>query len=691
MLYDILDIYIPTVEMLPKPDPSLFQPAGITYVRSSYDMVEDFGSHFEDYNNALWEICHILGMATDRDFFERDEGYGLLLERNVRCYFKCVNAGGLASRDLSKDIQFVIASVCYYGKYEWIQRLIHRYFSDYEKSEKSGEEMIKMDFSDLYLKIGDICLFNFHNVYSAGQFYSLAATDWDLKPTKESIQFDWDERNCCLTMLATDLFYRSGSLTQEEYRRKYLVDFRYLDDRREYTSDFLEMLMLTYEMNDWEFGVRTEDEINTLDKYLASYKNISSRVIKLDQYGTELRIATSILLNDRWLFYMDCFASLYSDVEAKKQKYKPYVLKAFIENVHHSPLSVALDYVYEKILDFNKWNRIFDFDLSGFDQEYHTILGLSAFTFEVYKCLALLKVNGSRRLAYYTSFESLGHMFWDKENDDSLLSDVDRIRRYGHLSLFHVAYMNDPNEGRILSKYLLGNSQERGEDRKDIRQPYIFIKCFTSLIDDLPMWEMYGDGAKGVCLILDGNFYSVNFVPYDDYPDLLVGRVKKIPVPLYQVCYLKKQKNQYGYSVNQNDNPAISGDKLKELNSRLSAMRKLIEKDKQEWYLKCLEKMRYLFKDSDYCHEQETRILEKRYPDVNCRETECNDKNDVPLIYFKDYDYPQIEEIILGPKFEDRTKKAIYLQNKIDCFYGKNSGQIDLKRPKITLSNVDYR
>ena len=76
--------------------------------------------------------------------------------------------------------------------------------------------------------------------------------------------------------------------------------------------------------------------------------------------------------------------------------------------------------------------------------------------------------------------------------------------RLGKLTVMHLSYMNDPNEGQTLLQTVYGDQYDTGKkDRKSLNVPYVFVKCFTPRVDYLPMWEMYGDHAKGCCLIID--------------------------------------------------------------------------------------------------------------------------------------------------------------------------------------------
>ena len=206
--------------------------------------------------------------------------------------------------------------------------------------------------------------------------------------------------------------------------------------------------------------------------------------------------------------------------------------------------------------------------------------------------------------------------------------------------------------------------------------PYIFIKCFTSLIDDLPMWEMYGDKAKGVCIVLNGRFferideYNANLVYYE--------------LPLYHVCYFRKRKNKDTFSITVSDNVAIPKDKLNEVKSNLKKIKTIINTDMkhQEWYISEMEELRYLFKNSDYAHEQETRLL---YNNLGANEMLQTTNDD--MIFYKMEALPEIEEIILGPKFEEKQKTSIYLQYNGDRLYGR----LNMNNPRITYSSIEYQ
>ena len=102
-------------------------------------------------------------------------------------------------------------------------------------------------------------------------------------------------------------------------------------------------------------------------------------------------------------------------------------------------------------------------------------------------------------IAYYTSAEVFSYMLPEK-----CTKEEGKEGRLGKLTVMHLSYMNDPNEGKTLQKAIYGPSYgalQKG--RKPLDVPFVFVKCFSPRIDYLPMWEMYGDHARGCCLVID--------------------------------------------------------------------------------------------------------------------------------------------------------------------------------------------
>ena len=118
-----------------------------------------------------------------------------------------------------------------------------------------------------------------------------------------------------------------------------------------------------------------------------------------------------------------------------------------------------------------------------------------------YYLMEAIKINSSvvkeEKIVHYTKASTLQFL---------LLKD-----HTAKLRLNNAIYMNDPEEGQILKKVLLGQNNElenllKDEDVKN----YTYLTCFSPYDkrDELPMWVHYGDGGKGVGLVFSNSFFD---------------------------------------------------------------------------------------------------------------------------------------------------------------------------------------
>lgn len=232
----------------------------------------------------------------------------------------------------------------------------------------------------------------------------------------------------------------------------------------------------------------------------------------------------------------------------------------------------------------------------------------------------------------------------------------------------HLSYMNDPNEGKTLQKAIYGPSYgalQKG--RKPLDVPFVFVKCFSPRIDYLPMWEMYGDHARGCCLVID--WKASKWMEEEAEP------------VLYHVCYLRKQGNSY--VVLNEDNEKLSRS-CRAINSQLQELHNVAEEiaEQDRRYLDdVLGKVLYLFKDSSYSYEQELRVIYQTKDNI------LHTDGDKPWLFVQTPFPLQLDEVILGPKFPDVSTRVPYLQEQLDLMCEKTGTE----KPRITLSEIDYR
>ena len=208
------------------------------------------------------------------------------------------------------------------------------------------------------------------------------------------------------------------------------------------------------------------------------------------------------------------------------------------------------------------------------------------------------------------------------------------------LRLNNAIYMNDPEEGQILKRVLLGQNKElenlfKDEDVKN----YTYLTCFSPYDkrDELPMWVHYGDGGKGVGLVFNKSFFD--------------------EADLYKVLYIDI-KNFDTAKLDQN------------IWDKITAILNLLKKDEiknntrtefKVYVNIILNYVSYLFKDKAYEYENEVRILSYRdyaSSDINT----VISKRDIPRLfieYNKCISDENCVEVIAGPK-ANYTEIAAY-------------------------------
>lgn len=267
----------------------------------------------------------------------------------------------------------------------------------------------------------------------------------------------------------------------------------------------------------------------------------------------------------------------------------------------------------------------------------------------------------TQTMAYYTSINTLRYMLPEKA-----LCEED----VGKLSIMNIAYMNDPTEGLIIKEYIFSDDVSENESNRSVASyPYVFMKCFTSRIDDLPMWEMYGNHAEGCCILIEWPKSSTND---DDYT-----------MRLYRVCYVKKKNHMI---LKEDNSKSIDTKKVSQWLSDLHLIAKEIVRDpeaKRAFGL-FIERIAYLFKSSDYQYENEMRIV-YTYPHRDDVFKHTNE--DYPKLYIQTNQSINIKEIILGPKFNDIAGKMPYLQEQIERMCETTGRPI----PRLSLSSIDYK
>ena len=199
------------------------------------------------------------------------------------------------------------------------------------------------------------------------------------------------------------------------------------------------------------------------------------------------------------------------------------------------------------------------------------------------------------------------------------------------LRLNNAVYMNDPEEGQILKKVLLGqvNGMENLLKDEDVKN-YTYLTCFSPYDkrDALPMWIHYGDGGKGVGLVFHNSFFKgtdLYKVQYIDVKNFDIGKLDRKVRKKIRIILNLLRKDEVKNNTN---------------------------KEFKDYVNIILNYVSYLFKDKAYEYENEVRIL--KYRDYDSQDIKTDDVGrDIPRLFIE-YDKciskENCVEVIAGPK-----------------------------------------
>lgn len=250
------------------------------------------------------------------------------------------------------------------------------------------------------------------------------------------------------------------------------------------------------------------------------------------------------------------------------------------------------------------------------------------------------------------------------------LNTIIRIVSTKKASVTGIACMNDKSECYYVDQYLNNDSKERylkdmsDDEVKELNTFFIMSCSEIGKQDKLPMWRMYGDEAKGVC------------IKYRFKQELMPRSMDNAEHGMFYlapVCYADENNKHL----------------------ELEFVKRLCETPIDDYKLKLqrLNLWKHFFKPNEYKEEKEVRLLYREKDTSNkykwittsenilcpivefdiceqgtsqcdlCNNGACNNRKEFPLI---------IESIKLGPKCPERTTNAAQLRylaelNNIKC------------------------
>lgn len=543
------------------------------------------------------------------------------LENDFYNYCACIKHG-LGNK---ADLRALTEALLCYGCEDTVWEEVTEWHTAVSENKNFAKSTFLPNFDRLYIRQADRFLFLELNTEEALKFYGLAALSWDHEPdAKETNPDDFVsftrqyELYSCILKGAS---YPYGTSSQ--------------------SSTFFQLYNRIIHS-----GISSSSLSEELSTFVLSIQEIMESPSSRSLHRARLALLMFIVITRKCL--LPELARLYDDPDRERWEVAIMEKSRLLEDTGYSILSRYAAHMTWK-------SGIWCFDS-------YLRLAKAACLSE----LLLDELNAeedAEEIAYYTSAEVFSYMLPEKctEEDDT----ADRL---GKLTVMHLSYMNDPNEGKTLQKAIYGPSYgalQKG--RKPLDVPFVFVKCFSPRIDYLPMWEMYGDHARGCCLVID--WKASKWMEEEAEP------------VLYHVCYLRKQGNSY--VVLNEDNEKLSRS-CRAINSQLQELHNVAEEiaEQDRRYLDdVLGKVLYLFKDSSYSYEQELRVIYQTKDNI------LHTDSDKPWLFVQTPFPLQLDEVILGPKFPDVSTRVPYLQEQLDLMCEKTGTE----KPRITLSEIDYR
>lgn len=513
---------------------------------------------------------------------------------------------------------------------------IVRYFRD---EIRENGELSWPDMTDIYMALGDSALFEERDIDLAVEFYQLVLAMPNAEENEASYKL--------LSILKKKILHYK--MIGNRKLRLVLIKSD-IPQINQCLSNYQKFLNTYYSIMTEAGGIQRINKLAlSADNFAEVYNDLLNNLLYYDENDwseelkAELRMCYMMLLQVfNMAFLWEAF--LLSRDDRRMAAELKWQIVAGVRISREEVLGPAREYVIRDFMES--------------DKNYEALLWLFQGIAYVELIRNILEGrNLPEELAYYTSLNTLRYMFPERAENEA-----------GRMSVMHVAYMNDPNEGKTFWKFL-GSEDFRQGQRESAMYPYVFLKCFTTRIDDLPMWEMYGDRAEGCCIVLPKKWFDRN----------------NLNVPLFRVCYLRKCEKSYEFK--EEDNPEISDKKslvwcLEQLQE---IYRKLSKTSAAFFHFQSIvERIIFLFKDANYQHEQEFRIMYS-YP---CA---CDAFCHVEMEYPKLYVYPktrvQIKELILGPKLQGIAEKVPFIQEELEKMCRQTGGEI----PQITVSEIEYQ
>lgn len=243
-----------------------------------------------------------------------------------------------------------------------------------------------------------------------------------------------------------------------------------------------------------------------------------------------------------------------------------------------------------------------------------------------------------KQVAHYTKLNSLKYLFkLNRHSSEESINNKNKDKSY--LRINNAAYMNDPTECVLFINLLKASKKElvkeliddlyedtKSNERVNVLKGknHVFLLSFSEAIDtSLPMWVQYSDNGKGCCLVYDISRFDKEEKNSIGYPKKESYEEENITDDEIDKEVSENNDTYCLYKVKYLDE--LSSDKIDDdirdyielIGSKLIDLINYINKNEERStiikniIINILDQVRFLFKDKNYEHEKEVRIVKR--------------------------------------------------------------------------------
>lgn len=257
----------------------------------------------------------------------------------------------------------------------------------------------------------------------------------------------------------------------------------------------------------------------------------------------------------------------------------------------------------------------------------------------------------------------------------SLMVGRELLLNKSPLRLGHINALNDPNEGKLLWKYL-GYAPAEGKPA--------FVGCFLPDNDSLNMWRFYSknhqnDDACGCAITFETN----KFFDFDLLPELTTSPIEGMKNSFFSNTGKSPQESENFYRIiYARDDMNIHGDDYNFIKELFSSLKSEVcqflgdspDEEKTQQVSRLLGPLPYLLKDVDYEAEKEHRVIitHLEYGAKEIQTLEPVFDNGIPQTSPKLYlelhrveHLAPVKHVTLGPKAPYQEMMAPYWHHKL--------------------------